>query len=310
MERFIANDQDVMNSYGFYVLTSGISMVRFASNPVMLDEHNRSNKSVIGSWVDWATEEGLLYMKPVFDSEDPEAAIIEGKVKRGFIKGCSMGIIWNQADLEWIGDKLVLTKCELFEVSIVAVPSNRNAIHLYNSDLQLLTDDEVTSTLSLIPNEIKIDIDMKKILLSAAVLSALSIEASADGADASVVEAKVLGLSNKLEALEAENRQLKEAETAKLSVEKESLIDKAISSGQIKKEQKETFMALEIGVAKAIIEGIPTATSLSHQINNLGAGGSEVKTEEDFMKLSLEAKLAFKANHKDEYLKIFNAKNA
>lgn len=306
MERFIVNDQDVMNSYGFYVLTSGISFIRFDPNPVMLNDHNRTNMSVLGGWTDREIEGGLLYMKPVFDSEDPNAAAIEGKVKRGFIRGCSMGIIWNPNDLEWIGDKLVLTKCELFEVSIVPVPSNRNAIHLYNSELELLSDDEVTSTLSLIPNEIKTNITMKKIVLSTAVLTALSIEsADADGVSASVVEANVLRLSNRLEALEEENKVLKDAETAKLNLEKEALIDGAIASGQIKKEQREIFMNLDTAVAKGILAGIPTSKSLSHQVNNSGAGLPEVKTADDFEKLTLEMKLAFKAEHPEAYKNLF-----
>lgn len=310
INRFVANDQEQKNSYGFYVLTSGISLARFEKNPVMLDGHYISNHAVIGKWLNIQVEGNLLTMLPEFDTEDDNANKIAGKVERGFIKGCSMGIIWHPEDLEWIGDKLVLNKCELYEVSIVAVPSNRNAIHLYNSELQLLKDEEVKTMLSLVPSEFENkneNQDMKKIVLSLAVMQALSIEeTSPEGIDSNIVEAKVLSLSNQLTATKSElqafkNKEAQEAETKKLA-----LIDEAITKGKITKPQKQTFLGLDYEVAKNILDGIPGSTSLAHQIQNVGAGkNASEMTLEKFQQLTLKEQKEFKENHFESYKQLF-----
>lgn len=313
IQKFVANDQEQKNSFGFYVLTSGISLARFEKNPVMLDGHFVSNHAVLGKWTNIQKEGNLLTMLPEFDNEDDDTKKIAGKVERGFIKGCSMGIIWHPDDLEWIGDKLVLTKCELYEVSIVAVPSNQNAIHLYNSELQLLKDDEVQTMLSLIPAEFENKSDtskMKKIVLSLAVMQALSIdETSPEGIDANIVEAKVLGLSNQLAAANTQLQVYKDKEAQEAQAQKLSLVDEAEKAGKIKKDQRETFLALDYSVAKTILDGIPAATSLAAQISNVGASQSATEmTAEKFQTLSLNEQLAFKTNHADVYQKLFNTK--
>lgn len=313
IDRFVANDQEQKNSYGFYVLTSGISMARFEKNPVMLDGHRISNHSVIGRWKEYVKEGNLLTMLPEFDTEDEDASKIAGKVERGFIKGCSMGIIWSPENLEWIGDKLVLTKCELYEVSIVAVPSNQNAVHLYNSELQLLEEEEVKTMLSLIPTEFENQNEnrnMKKIVLSLAVMQALSIEeTSPEGIDANIVEAKVLGLSNQLTAVKTELQAFKDKEAQEAQTKKLALIDEAISKGKITEPQKQTFLGLDYEIAKNILDGIPGSTSLSAQIKNKGAEQQMADmTAEKFQTLTLAQQLEFKTNHNDVYQRIFNTK--
>ncbi len=142
MPRFVLNDERVLNSYGFKIKTAGISLARFASNPVMLDGHNHSNASVIGRWKEWAAADAILSADTDFDMEDPKAADISGKVDRNFIKSASMGISFKKADLKMTGGELVLEKCELLEASIVAIPSNSAALKL-TMDGQPLSDTDV-----------------------------------------------------------------------------------------------------------------------------------------------------------------------
>jgi len=93
------NDEAVVNSYGFRILTAGIDLTRFKLNPVMLDGHIQSNQNVIGSWKDITLEGGKLLAEPIFDMEDDNAKLIAGKVERGVIKGASMGIMVSKKDL-------------------------------------------------------------------------------------------------------------------------------------------------------------------------------------------------------------------
>lgn len=306
LKRFVASDQSIKNSLGFYVLTSGIDLTRFNDNPVMLNGHVVDNKSVLGKWLDVAVEGELLLMTPEFDEGDDESLLIKGKVDRGYIKGCSIGFIYNTEDFEWVGDKLILTKCELYEVSIVPVPSNRNAIQLYNKNLELQSEAAIKACLSLIPNELNLENNMNKVQLSVAVLTALGMtEAPKEGVEVAVIEAKVLGLSNQVAALSAENAGYKSAQEASVLAEKTAYLDKAVSDGKITTEQKPTFEKLELSIAKSIIEGLPSKQSLSHQINNSGVGSAEIKTIDDFEKLTLSAQLAFKKDNPEGYKGLF-----
>lgn len=49
---FVLNDETQTNSYGFRVKTEGISLTRFESNPVCLNNHKNDTKNVLGKWVD------------------------------------------------------------------------------------------------------------------------------------------------------------------------------------------------------------------------------------------------------------------
>ena len=82
MPRFILNDENVTNSYGFKIKTEGINLKRFKANPVMLDEHNPSNLSVIGKWTEIKAENGKLSAETEFDLDDENAKVIAGKVER------------------------------------------------------------------------------------------------------------------------------------------------------------------------------------------------------------------------------------
>ena len=119
---FVFNDQNQANSYGFRILTAGISLKRFNKNPIMLNQHWNSTSNVLGKWESLKVEKDLLLGEPVFDVADEEALKVSGKVDRGFINSCSMGITFKREDLKIIGTELIMEKCELYECSIVAVP--------------------------------------------------------------------------------------------------------------------------------------------------------------------------------------------
>jgi HK97 family phage prohead protease len=145
MKKFVLSDEAIVSSHGFRVKISGISLDRFKSNPVMLDGHKTDSRNVIGRWTDIKVEGGKLTAMPEFDLEDPEAAIIAGKVERGFIRGASVGIMYNSKDMVLGADGVPeLLKCELMEVSIVSIPSNANALILFSHKTgQRLSDQEV-----------------------------------------------------------------------------------------------------------------------------------------------------------------------
>jgi HK97 family phage prohead protease len=314
---FVFNDQTQVNSYGFRIVTSGISLKRFKKNPMMLNDHWNSTSNVLGRWENVKVDNDLLLGEPIFDLEDKDAAKVSGKVDREFIKSCSMGITFNREDLQIIGEELIMTKCELYECSIVAVPSNANSIRLYSQSGELLKDEEVKQLcLSLQPIEGEhqtLDLnsknDMKKITLSLAVLTALSFDKTTPEQDVDAVESAVLKLSKE----NAENKgKLLAMQTEKDNAEAqelETLLALGLSQGKFAAPKKAEFEALgkvSLSILKTTLDSIPAKLSIAGQTVVLAATG--VTTAEDFQKLDTNAQLAFKNANPDEYNKLFNPK--
>lgn len=132
-------DGSSVNSYGFRVDVDGINLDRFLLNPVMLYRHD--DDEVIGKWENIRKEDGRLLAEPVFDTEDEHGKKVAGKVDRGFLKGCSMGI--RILSMETIDGVDVATQTELLEASVCAIPSDRKAVILYDENRKQLTYEEV-----------------------------------------------------------------------------------------------------------------------------------------------------------------------
>lgn len=321
---FVFNDETIENTYGFSILTEGIDLTRFEKNPVMLSDHYNSNWSVIGKWNEVKKEGAILTAEPEFDTEDDDTKVIAGKVERGFIKACSMGIIFDRENLTVLAGKVILTKCELVEVSIVPVPSNANSVRLMHADGKPMEEKEIQElSLSVIPSiknpELNLNIDnMKKIILSVATLMALGFkDQPTDGLDVSEVETKVQELSGKLTKAEEKNAALelaaknaKEAQEAATKLAVENKVKLAITQGKFGADKEAEMVALGLASETAldtVIGSIPEKQNFSGKVNTpSGTGQGVVKTMDDFEKLSHEQKLSFKENNPEDYKKLFN----
>lgn len=318
---FVFNDEKTKNSYGFKILTKGISLKRFKQNPVMLDSHFNNNWAVIGVWEKVLSENGLLTGLPVFDEEDEQAVYLKSKVDRGFIKSCSMGILFDRDDFKIIDEELVLTKCELMEVSIVAIPSNANAVRLYaTDDTEIPMSDKEVQSLCLSfensetppePERKNNDTDMK-IILTTAAAAALNLTAGQTEIESETLSQKIVDLSAGKKAAELQLSQIKDQqETEKLNAINTS-VENAIKAGKISAEQKNQFVELGIAneeILKSTLAAIPGKKSFSDIITNPeGGSDSEVKTKEDFQKLSTAEQMQFKAKNPAAYVKIFTKK--
>lgn len=317
-KHFVFNDENQQNSYGFYILTGGIDTTRFEKNPVMLDSHYNSTNAVLGAWEELQKENGQLKGVPKFDTEDTDTQKIAGKVERGIIKGCSMGIIFNPNDLKMIDGKLTLTKCELLECSIVAVPSNANAIRLYTEEITApLTSKEIKSLcLAVTPitdtKKPKNNENNMKIKLQTAAALALGLATGTNEIEAEELSQKIIELNASKEATEIKlQAKLDAEETAKLEAINKQ-VDDAITSGKISAEKKDKFVNLGIASPELLNEtlmAIPAKTSLGAVIVPKGGNAdTEVKTKEDFQKLSVEAQLQFKATNPEKYKQLFTKK--
>ena len=122
---FLVSDESE-NSHGFKVLTEGIDITQFEKNPIMLYMHERP--TIIGMWKNLRKEDGKLYADAVFDTESEKGGEVARQVEKGFLRGASIGITYQKEYLK----NGVLEKCRLFEISIVDIGSNPNALKLYD----------------------------------------------------------------------------------------------------------------------------------------------------------------------------------
>lgn len=123
---FVISDESV-NSYGYIVKTDGIDTTAFERNPVMLYMHER--KTVVGRWENIRKEGDKLLADAVFDESTELGKTVKAQVENGFLRSASIGVDIIE-DTVINGIKTV-TKSSLFEVSIVDIPSNKNALKLY-----------------------------------------------------------------------------------------------------------------------------------------------------------------------------------
>jgi len=139
MKEFLLSDESV-NSYGFIVVTGGINIAGFSKNPVMFFNHDRE-KGVIGKWENLYKGENKLYGTPCFDENDELGNKVSGKVKDGFIRAASIGI--NNATWGDVDEVPAVLTCDLVECSICDIPSNKNALVLYDGDKPVTEKEEI-----------------------------------------------------------------------------------------------------------------------------------------------------------------------
>jgi len=236
---FVLTDSTI-NSYGFTIDMGNLNLDRFEKNPVMLYNHY----GLIGRWEDLKLEDGRLLGTPVFmkDKEETEAIKVKKRVEDGFLKGASVGIhILKWTEVE--GEAPVAT-VEIIECSICDIPSNKNALVLYDQDGVKLEGDSLGLALEPI-QKLKLKKEMK---LSAETLATLGLK---EGTTPGEIDAAIAKLS-------ANNGEL----SKQLETEKEAKIESLMADPRIKEPQKKGLRELattNFELAKSIINDLPVA---------------------------------------------------
>jgi len=269
MPVFVLNDESVITAHGFVVLNSGGKFDRFRENPVMLDSHDESE--VIGRWLNLAIDGSKLQAESEFDIEDPDALKISGKVDRGFIKGASMGIIINDAEMRnmpVLGYQVVITDWELLEASTVGVPSNKAALRLYAKDGKtVLATDEIKLSVDRIINQKQI---MEKITLSVEAAKALGVSKDPEVTE---LNAAIMELSaRESAAIKAKEKSEKELSDHQVK-QATDLVELAVAAGKITADKKEAYVKLatsDYKQAKDILDTLPGKETFTDKTKKLG----------------------------------------
>jgi HK97 family phage prohead protease len=109
---------------GESIKQDGWDLKSFKQNPVILASHNYS-EFPIGKATGIAVQDDKLTFKMIFSEATQTAREAYQLVKEGILKSFSVGFIPREYDSK---DANVITKAELLEISLVAVPANPNAI--------------------------------------------------------------------------------------------------------------------------------------------------------------------------------------
>lgn len=228
--KFIVNTENV-NEYGYRILTDGIDTAQYMRNPVVLYYHEEAKnpKQVVGRVVKLYKENKQLIADVEFDTEDEFAALLAGKVERGFIRMASLHADVKETSIEpsliLEGQTLeTVTKCKLVEISIVPIGGNDDALKLSRNGetitLKKITKQKKNENMSI--KSIALALGMEENAAESNVLKKVN-----DLKLAKVnAETKATNAQNALEAIQGK--------------EADGLIEKAVSLGLIHKDFTET----------------------------------------------------------------------
>lgn len=320
MGKKIRISDESVNCYGTRILTSGISLTRYEQNPVLLYMHERGK--VVGLVKNLQIENAELIGEMEFD----KASSLSEQLSKQYEFGSMKMVSANLRILETSRDKSLLregqtretiTRCELFEVSVVDIGGNANAFVLSDKEGNRISLSEGGNQ-SLLPllneitnNPIKKEDEMKKEEL--ALMLGMPSTATEEELRAKITELKMAKadeeeLSKKLKSLEAEQAEL---ELSTIT----DVVETAISEKRITEKEKDHF--IEIGKTmglkslKETLSLIRPQEKLSAQLNRKTEGMTLQRSKEcygAYVKLSevpSEEMDDLRDNHHDEYVRLF-----
>ena len=272
-----------LNSYGTRVLTSGMDVEQYNRNPVLLYMHERGQ--VIGYVKDLRVEGDEVTGELMFDEATELSRQCKKQWEFGSLKMVSVGIdiLDTSEDPQFLVQgqtSPTITKSKLFEVSLVDIGANDDAIVLRRQDYRhgehptgmfsKVTAMPLLRDISSNPKNKK-EMDLKKL--------ALQLGLSED-ADDSAVEKKIA----ELKAHEAEVETLKKEKDALLLSRIEAMVDGAVKEQKFGAEKRDHF--IELGKKVGVESLKETLAAMSPQVKlstfvKPGDGGQEYKKLSD-----------------------------
>jgi len=304
MAKRVRITNDSLNSYRTRVLTAGIDITQYERNPVLLYMHQRG--TVIGYMKDLKMEKGELTGEPVFDEATELSKTAKKQWEFGSLKMVSAGldIIEMSDDPKLLVEGQTaptITKSKLFEVSVVDIGANDDAIVLMREGKQISLGKDGENTLPTLNtnHKTKKEMDIKTIALQL-------------GLPETASEAEVTAELEKLKASKQEAEQLKEEKKKLVLSAITALVVQAIKDKKIGEDKKAQFVSLgeKIGEEElkntldAMSPNVKLTTVIGHQ------GGKPTAEPKTFSKLSEVPPsqiLDLREQNPDEYKRLYKA---
>lgn len=295
MPTFVLSDNTV-NSHGFSIDMEKLSLDRFKANPVMLYNH----RELIGKWENIRVEDGKLMADPVFmEGENEDLSVkVKARVDNGFLKGASLGIHilkWTEQE-----GQAPLAEVDVMECSVVDIPSNANAITLYNENGEKLTGKSFELALQKFTK--KATKNNHKMKLNADTYQALGLNANATEAD----------INTAIQKLNADKLAAENQVQGYKDKEVEVLLNSAIKEGRITADKKAKFEQLaktDFVLAKETLESMPKRKELAGKEQRKGGSASnrEDWTFKDWREKDTAGLLKLKTENPERYIEIVNS---
>lgn len=306
MNKRVRISNDTLNSYGTRVLTAGMNVEQYQRNPVLLYMHERGN--VIGYIKDVKVEDGEVTGEPVFDCASELSKRCKKQWEFGSLKMVSAGLdileLSEEPELLVEGQTSpTISKSKLFEVSIVDIGANDDAIRLRKDGETITLGRDGASPLPRLnknnnPTKQEESMDMKTIALQM-------------GLPETATDAEITAKLGELKAAKEQNATLQqEKETLELA-RITSLVEKAIGEKRLGEEKKEQFVKLgkKIGAEelKQTLEAMQPQVKLSAVINNGGGTAPQAVTYTKLSEVPAEKMLELREKQPDEYKRLYKA---
>lgn len=271
---------DSLNSYGTRVLTAGMNVEQYQRNPVLLYMHERGN--VIGYVKDLKVEDGEVTGELMFDEASELSIRCKKQYEFGSLKMVSAGldILETSEDPELLVQgqtRPTVTKSKLFEVSLVDVGSNDDAIVLQKDGKKITLGKDSECPLPLLNNNNQKQKQMEQKMVAMQL-----------GLPATATEAEINAKLDELKTAKEENERLQQKNAALTLASITAAVEKAVGEKRITPDKKDEFINLgkEVGLEKleSILSAISPQMKLSSVIGH--QGGASTQQPATYKKLS------------------------
>lgn len=295
-----------LNSYGTRVLTGGMNVEQYNRNPVLLYMHERGQ--VIGYVKDLRVEGDEVTGELMFDEATELSRRCKKQWEFGSLKMVSAGI--DIMELSESAEHLVqgqtrptITKSKLFEVSLVDIGANDDAIVLQKDGKRIELCKDGSAGLPLLHNNNNNNKKTKQMNLEKLALE-LGLPKDADEAAISAKLAKL-----KTDGAEAEHLR-QECDTLR-AARIETLVNAAIAEKKIDAGKKQQFLNLgkKVGAEelKQVFDVMPVQVRLSAVLGHQGTAKTETANYAKLSEVPGDELLEMREQRPEEYKRLYKA---
>lgn len=292
---------DSLNSYGTRVLTAGMNVEQYQRNPVLLYMHERGN--VIGYVKDLKVEDGEVTGELMFDEASELSIRCKKQYEFGSLKMVSAGldILETSEDPELLVQgqtRPTVTKSKLFEVSLVDVGSNDDAIVLQKDGKKITLGKDSECPLPLLNNNNQNQKQMEQKMVAMQL-----------GLPATATEAEINAKLDELKTAKEENERLQQKNAALTLASITAAVEKAVGEKRITPDKKDEFINLgkEVGLEKleSILSAISPQMKLSSVIGHQGGAATEPTTYKKLSDVPSGQLTTLRKEQPDEYKRLY-----
>ena len=292
---------DSLNSYGTRVLTAGMNVEQYQRNPVLLYMHERGN--VIGYVKDLKVENGEVTGELMFDEASELSVRCKKQYEFGSLKMVSAGldILETSEDPELLVQgqtRPTVTKSKLFEVSLVDVGSNDDAIVLQKDGKKITLGKDSECPLPLLNNNNQNQKQMEQKMVAMQL-----------GLPATATEAEINAKLDELKTAKEENERLQQKNAALTLASITAAVEKAVGEKRITPDKKDEFVNLgkEVGQEKleSILSAISPQMKLSSVIGHQGGAATEPTTYKKLSDVPSGQLTTLRKEQPEEYKRLY-----